>query len=262
MQIIHRISTSSSQRVRSELATFGVVVPATGFVTFEVDEASDSWPALKRWIAEQQAVDFVVTKFSRGELASARWLELVPDWHQGYPQPDEDNFGYRAATYDLTEYCVECGTGLRQRAPFQMRSEPKWGRNSILQLNWIFDEFFVKPDLYTSAFKPRGIRSRPVVDTKGAELKTVVQLVIDDEVSIVTDGLAPQACSRCGRVKYEPVMRGRFPALRTEPKAAAAKTAEYFGSGASAHKRVIVSRDLAQQLDNVRGASTRPVAGT
>jgi hypothetical protein len=262
MQIIHRISISSTPTIRRELAALGIVVADRGFISFEIDEANELWHALEPWIVRRMAVDFVTAKFSERELAGSKWLELIPDWHHGYPQPSEDEFGYREVTYDLTEYCAKCGVGMKQKASFQMKAEPKWGRNGILQLNWVLDEYFVTPEVWTTIFKPNGIDCRPVMKQRGVELKTVVQLVVDNEVGILTDGLPSERCSRCGRVKYLPVTRGPFPALAAEPLRAMVKTSEYFGSGAAADERVVVSRKLAGALaaEKVFGASVRPVA--
>lgn len=261
MQFIHRISIASSSEIRAELARMGIVVGASGLVSFELDESHESWPKLQHWIAARKPVDIVKTRFSKQELTGAAWLELVPDWHHGYPQPKEDVFGYREATYDLSNYCSQCGVGLKQKAPFQMKAEPKWGRNRILQLNWVFDEYFVTPEVWASIFEPRDIGCRPVLNTKGAELKSVLQLVVSDEVDINTDGLAQEKCTSCGRVKYLPITRGKFPSLTSEPTGQMVKTRQYFGSGASANKRVLISQDIAQALlaEDVRGASIKPV---
>lgn len=262
MQIIHRISISSTPEIRGELAALGVVVGASGFVTFEVDEAHDAWSALRLWIEKRRAADIVSTKFSERELSEASWLALEPSWHHGYPQPDEAHFGYRNATYERVGFCEQCGLGLDQKAPFQMKSEPRWGRNGILQLHWVFDEFFVTPDVWSTVFKPNGVGCRPVLDTKGSELKTVVQLVVQKEVGVVVEGLAAERCARCGRVKCLPVTRGAFPPLASEPSVRMAKTREYFGGGASAYRGVLVSRELARALaeESVLGALIRPVA--
>ena len=216
---------------------------------------------MQRWIAARRAVDIVRTNFSKQEIADARWLELVPDWHRGYPQPKEGVFGYLEVTYDTSQYCPECGIGLRQKAPFQMKAEPKWGRNGILQLNWVFDEYFVKSAVWANIFEPHGIGCRHVQNTRGKELKTVVQLVVERETDIVNDGLPMEKCTRCGRVKYIPVTRGPFPALACEPAGHMVKTRQYFGSGASAHKGVIISQVLARarSAKNIRGASVIPV---
>ena len=261
MRIIHRISISATPEDRHELARLGVVIGAQGFVTFEVDEGHERWSELANWIQVRRAVDIVSTRFSKQEIDTAKWLILVSDWHQGYPQPDEDVFGYREATFDLTDYCKQCGMGMKQKAPFQMKSEPNWGRNGILQLNWVFDEYFVTPTIWASIFKPQGIGSRPVRNSKGGELKTVVQLVVEEEIGILTDGLAREECPNCRRVKYLPIARGPFPSLTRSPSQAMAKTREYFGSGASAYRGILISHSLARILNEqkIRGASVKPV---
>ncbi|QRK12085.1 hypothetical protein JQX13_19780 [Archangium violaceum] len=261
MQIIHRISISSTPEIRGELAALGVIVGASGLVTFEVDEAHEAWSALRQWIAKSGAADIVSTKFSERELAEASWFALEPGWHHGYPQPIEAHFGYRDATYAKASFCEQCGIGLEQKAPFQMKSEPRWGRNGILQLYWVFDEFFVTPEVWSTVFNPNGVGCRPVLDVDGTELKTVVQLVIQEQVGVVVMGLEVERCARCERVKYFPVTRGAFPPLASEPPTRMAKTREYFGSGASAHKGVLVSREVARALaaEKVRGALVRPV---
>jgi rRNA maturation protein Nop10 len=269
MVIVHRVSLRATEAQRRKLQALGVNVPAgvvlpgggDPHVAFDVGEDHPNWDALQRLFREWDVGDFVSTRFSKEEIGAAKWLNLVADWHYDYPQPDELEFGYLRATYDLSEWCDACGIGLKQKAPFQMKSEPKWGRRAILQLNWVFDEYFATPEVWSNIFKPHGIACRSVTNTKGAELKTVVQLVVEEDVGIVIDGLVSERCAKCGRVRYLPVTRGFFPALAVNPTRAIVKTREYFGSGAAAHKRVLVSQDLARALvaAKVRGVSFWPV---
>lgn len=272
MKIVHRIGFRASNSQRKELEALGVDVP-TGIalpgggdplVAFDVDEEHPNWPTLRTLFEQWQTSDMLRTEFSKKEVDRARWLNLMSDWHHGYPQPDELDFGYRQASYDLTDYCVRCGIGMKQKAPFQMKGEPKWGKRGILQLNWVFDEYFVTPEVWQSVFKPHGIDFHPVLNTKGAKLKTVVQLIAHEEVGIVTDGLPTEeaACPKCRRTKYLPITRGPFPPLTGEPSTAMVKSLEYFGSGASAHRAVLVAQRVAHALvaNKVRGASLRPVA--
>lgn len=262
MQFIHRFSFTSNPELKRELLAIGFDVADNGFVAIEIDEGAERWPAVKAWAARREPFDLLMTKFTKKELADAAWLEWGADWHHGYPQPGEDVFGYRQATYDLSDWCEVCGIGMVQKAPFQMKGEPKWGNKGILQLNWVFGEYFVTPDVWTSVFKSRGIGSRPVLNRKGATLSTVVQLVIEERVGIVTDGLPAERCSKCGRLKYLPVVRGPFPALRERPSQAMARTREYFGSGGQADQLVVISQELSCALATaqIRGASGRPVS--
>jgi hypothetical protein len=262
MRILHRLSIASSPAILRELAEMGLPAKPGRLLTLEVDESHESWPALQKWVAGRGAVDIVETKFSAREVEDARLLELVPESHQGYPQPQED-FAYREKTFDLTRYCARCGIGMVQNAPFQLKSEPRWGNRSLLQLNWVFDVFFARTDVWAEVLRPLGVASRSVTDVGGHALETVVQLVPSAEVDIVADGLPSETCERCNRVRYFPVTRGHFPAIENAPPdAPLLETRQYFGSGAAAHRRVVVSQLVARALriQKVRGASFRPVA--
>jgi hypothetical protein len=272
MRVIHRVALVLTSAQRRHLESLDVSVPdeialpggGDPLVAFDISEDHPNWPIVFALISARRASDVVRTEFSLAEIEAAEWLTLEPAWHHGYPQPNELDFGYLAATYDLTNYCERCGIGKNQKAPFQMKREPKWVKRSILQLNWVFDEYFVTPHAWTSVFKPHGIECRAVLDTKGAVLSTVVQLLANEEVGIVSDGLSAEAvcCSKCGRTKYSPVTRGPFPELRGEPSCAMVKTREHFGSGRSAWRGVLVSRAMARTLvaEKVRGATLKPVA--
>jgi hypothetical protein len=142
-----------------------------------------------------------------------------------------------------------------------MKGEPQWGQNRILQLNWVFDEYFTTPESWTTVFKEFRVAYQPVLNTKGTPLETVVQLDIQTDVGIVAGGLPGVKCATCGRTKYLPVVRGPFPELAERPSDAIVKTKEYFGSGKQADRRVLVSRDLADRITaHCPGVSLRPVA--
>ena len=269
MRIIHRFGFCISEQQQKQLEALGVKSPSAinlpgdhPFVAFDVAENHPNWPQIYELLQHWDSADSTIrTEFSKKEIRAAHWLELGA-WHNGYPQPDEDNFGYQEATYDLSDFCEQCGIGTKQKAPFQLKNEPKWGKRGIFQLIWVYDEFFVTPDVWAHVFEPHGIGCRHVINTKGIELKTVVQLVVDEEISIATEGLHHERCDRCGRLKYIPVTRGMFPALTSRPSQAMVKTTDYFGSGGQADKRVLISQDLALSLADkkVRGALLKPAA--
>lgn len=77
------------------LASFGmVVVPdPLNLVRFEVDESDERWPAIQQWMAAHGFTDSVRTTFSQGEISSAKWLKVDPQWHYGYPQRMRTNSG-------------------------------------------------------------------------------------------------------------------------------------------------------------------------
>lgn len=258
MRVVHRISVAPSEA--ASLSALGVQVAAAGsvLVSFEMDESDPSWAIVEPWIRTHGAVDVPTTQFSAGELDAASWLELVADWHHGYPQPEKD-FRYLQVTFN--DACSVCGGGRRQVGAFQLKGEPKWGRRNVLQLNWVFDEFFVTPELWSSVFEPIGVAARPVVDRKGSVLQTVVQLVVDAEVDVETDGLACQVCDVCGQAKFAAPTRGFSPEPRDlGVSVPMVRSRQWFGSGARAFREVIVSQELRRSLAaaGINGASFRP----
>jgi len=265
MDVVHQISLSATADDRRELEQLGVALPPPveipkGFVSFRVRESDPIWPRVSDWIRSYQPLDVVWTVFDKGELEAARWLVMRPTWHHGYPQP-EDDFGYLKVIYDLSQYCPECGVGARQRAPFRMKREPKWHGRGILQLNWVFDEYFVIPEVWNTVFRPFGTDRMDVLDRKGDVLTTVTQLVVPDEVNLHVGDLPAERCHACGRSKYEPVVRGRLPAMVRPPAAHMARSAESFGSGRRAYHEVIVSNELARRIraEGIRGVSFVPL---
>lgn len=269
MRFIHRVGLRATEAQLEQLEKLGVTpkkpakLPgARPLLVFDIDEAHTDWEAVSRLLHEWGASDLLRTEFSRSEIAHARWLQLQARTHTGYPQPDEDSFGYREATYDFSHACKSCGVGRRQNAPFQMTGEPRWGLNGLLQMNWIFDEFFARTDVWESVFAPHGVQKREVLDTSGRVLESVVQLVIEQGVDVCTTGLANRLCAECSEPIYAPVTRGMFPALTTEPASAAARTNQYFGGGAWGYRPVLIRADLAASLTaaEVRGFRLRPVA--
>jgi hypothetical protein len=266
MKIIHRVSASANEAHFNELQQAGIEPNIIGgdLHSFDIDEGHISWPIVEKLIRDWKAVDVPRTEFSAGELKKAALLQMGPSWHHGYPQPDEA-FGYVELTYDTTQYCATCGIGAFQKAPFRMSREPRWGMRKTLQLNWVFDEFFVTPQAFETVFKPFGIENLPVFHHKnGLVLATVLQLVVPRKTDspIATVGLPTEQCATCRRTKFTPVTRGRFPYVSIPKGVHIAKTKEYFGSGGSAWQAIIISAELyaAITTQKLRGADFTVVA--
>jgi hypothetical protein len=266
VQIIHRIALTANESDKAQVARLGVKLRPSGrvpvgFISFDISESSENWRAVEEWIRRRRPSDVARTEFSRAEVDAAPWLTMETVWHQGYPQP-EDGFEYLRTTYDAAGYCDRCGTGAVQKAPFVMSAEPRWGTRGILQMNWVFDEFFVRPEVAAQVLAPFGITTRPVHSKRGGTLGSVAQIVIEDRVSVDHATLAASRCAACGRVKYLPVSRGPLSRLEQVPQTNLSRTHEWFGSGAEAHNEIVASQGLARALKaaGVKGVSFRPIA--
>jgi rRNA maturation protein Nop10 len=261
MEIVHRVGFNRSFQSAKLPELEGIELEEVGDVAvFEIEESNKMWPAVFAWISKVKASDIVTTKFTRMEIGGARWVVMRSDWLWSYPQPEKD-FGYLGVTYDLRNYCDKCGAGAVQKEPFRMSGEPKWGKKDILQLNWVFGEIFVKPEVWTDVFKPNGIGFRPVVSRDGQPLKTVVQLVVDSLSELQDVGMKREKCSKCGTIKYSPEIRGFIPPLIGQPSTLMCKTTQIFGGGQRAFRRILVSQPLVRKCleSKIRGVSLIPL---
>ncbi|MCY2980388.1 MAG: hypothetical protein NTU79_17115 [Planctomycetota bacterium] len=265
MEIIHRLAfnarknelqTKTLDEMRIKFAFHVLPSPASleapaGLVTLDIAESDPRWTLVKELSRQWNCIDQVYSTFTRTDLEQAEYLAIVPRWHQGYPMPD-NNGGYLDKTYRGHLGCAICGVGRLQVEPFRMRSEPKWGRKNMLQLNWIFDEFFVTPVVFTNVFLPFGIQCREVLNYKsGKPLETVVQLCVSQVASDSRRHSEYDAiCEECGRGKFFPHVRGFFPTFCPTDGSPIFKTDEYFGSDGSAWQAIIITKKLYRAMED------------
>ncbi|GGY77360.1 hypothetical protein GCM10011613_22370 [Cellvibrio zantedeschiae] len=262
MKINHRVTLSVDERIANAFFKIGLVLNV-GFTTFDIDEQDERWPAVSVLIESFKGVDIVASSFEKEELNSAHYLEMIPDWHHGYPEPSDDA-SYKDKTYDMSNCCQLCNTGYVQNNPFRMRKNPGWGQRSILQLNWIFGDYFVQPDVWHSVFSPFGINRIEVVSNKTLNALTdILQLEISNRVAVrMTEENKYEVCLKCGAKKYLPHSRGFFPPVDLETDTPIFKTEQWFGSGGSAWQAVIVSAALYRAIvdSGIRGVRFKPLA--
>jgi hypothetical protein len=182
----------------------------------------------------------------------------------GHPRKD--------TTYDYSTACAQCGAGMRQISPLRLRKSevPKKGLSAGVGQEFLFHDSVA--DAMTAA-NLRGIRFRPVLDAGGAPLPWQ-QLVVEHNMppmSIGTRGVirgragAEQPCGSCGSDGYFDTVEDPFiPVYTAWPSPAmpdAAWTAERFGAGASAERRLIVRPAFHEVLQPlvIRGLRWMPV---
>jgi len=149
MEIINRICEFNNDNLKRDLDLLGIKYSYdenTMFKTIvlEIAESDPQWSKIAL-LVEQYSLNVTSgIQYSKKELDEADWLIASSSGHFGYPQPEDS---YVSVTYDTSNYCERCGIGSSQKDPFRFRSIPKQKRSSFLQLNWVFDEFFVRPNI-------------------------------------------------------------------------------------------------------------------
>lgn len=250
----------SNQGLIDELRRLGFNLSDGKFEAIEFFDDNENFNHIKNVLEEHNKHLSKHSRYTEEERLNAHYLGIGGDWHNGYPQPEDD---YIELCYNLNDYCKSCGIGLTQTNPFRLKKKPEWGRRSIFQLNWVFDEYFVKPNIYQTLFFTRDVgKWKVMLDRKNSVLTSVVQLKIPTvESELVMDGYPFEVCSECGQKKYLPISVGGYPRLKESTKLAMFKSREYFGSGASARKAVFIDNDLykALKLYNIKGIGYYPV---
>ena len=265
MEIFYKYFLNIDIDLQKEIANCGLNIEL-GLKSLIISHNDERFQRIYNLMSDMGEVEQISTEFTKSEIGNAEYLQLNPSWHCGYPMPDNDN-GYYEMTFDLSVYCPKCGVGLKQKAPFRMKKEPNWGKKHITQLYWVYDEYFVKPEIWENIFKPLGIGKIPVLHYKTEkELETVVQLKVDKIASselLINSDQKRNTCESCGRLKYYPYVRGFYPKFGedVDPSIHMIKTKEYWGSGASADRSIIVSHELYHLINEnkIKGVSFTPM---
>lgn len=224
---------------------------------FEMKDTDPGWDSFLSLAAEHGKDVVFSAEFTKAEIRAADWCMLQSDWHHGYPQPEN---GYEELVYDRSEECSACRVGRTQQAPFRMRGEPRWGRRSIMQMFWVYDAYFVKPETYRDVFEPVGVGSLEVLKKSGTPLESVVQLTIEEVVPLLEYRSEGELCETCGYFKLHSRLSDFAPKPLSVPPAALAFSEGWYGSGGMAYRAVLIRADLVQAMigAGVRGASFAP----
>lgn len=270
MERVHRIFSNGNKGLKSFLDQNGIkhkheisIVGETVFLL--IAESDGHWPKLAKYLAIDDVFHTVELHFSKEDIRNADYCKLGTTGHFGYPQP-ESAFGYLNITYDPAKGCRACGVGLVQIGPFRFRKAPTQ-RSHLVQLNWVFDEFFVsasaRADLENSGLT--GFRFEPaVLHRSGEPITDWYQLRIDGSVPglVDTTELVKESCAVCGKSKFNhPTDQLIHIGLDGTDLPDVAKTIEWFGSGGSAWRSTLVSKNFVDYVlsKKWRGLDLTPI---
>lgn len=228
----------------------------------------------------------VGTEFSKKDEENAEWF-WISSGQFGYPQP-EDN--YFELTYAAKDVCLQCQIGKKQINPFRLRAEPKAKHSKFLGLNRVFDEIFIQEQAIQkfTENKISGLHfSHPVLNKTKLPLESLQQMHIDTilQPGLLTENLEFEICQKptdknqiefiekqnigyldkifCGQKKYNFPKKGTMTFKKDifENQPDFVKPFEWFGSGGSATRPILVSQKVRQLIikSKLRGASFTPI---
>lgn len=246
MRIMYHVVNDWNDAQIKIMNEFGVY-PTKGYNAIQIEK--EIYLKIKNYINDWTGSEGVCyPEFTKKEISESL-LSVKSGRHEnGYPMPDLDG-GYKELTYDLTDYCPNCGMGFKQKDAFRLKNVPPIGKKQIFGLGWVFDELFIEKSVYEEIFKPLGVKSREVLKYKqDIPFENTVQLVLDEtQEKLNLEGYPTENCSVCKRYKYLAMPQGFYP-MHKNIIAPIFKSSEYFGSGALAFKKIFVSKELREKL--------------
>ena len=249
-------------------------------IEFSLYEDNPQFNVIKQEISKFLETHFIGTEYEKTDIINAEWF-IVNTGEYQYPQPEEDN-GYLNATFNLDNYCLLCGIGKVQNAPYRLRTEPKQHNNQFWGLNREFEAIFVRQEAkhILEREKVKGIRfSNPILHKKNLPIDGFYQLHIDTILNIGFDSYNAKTITCkinneenlnvdpgslcCGRVKFHhPEIGGYlFNAGIFDKSLDIVESKEYFGSGGSANRLQVVSKrfkDIVEK-NKLKGLSFIPI---
>lgn len=208
----------------------------------DLEEDSYKYKTIEKFVDCYNLHDSIIgTEFSSQEILDSEVLIFRGGRPFAYPQPEEPAFIKN--TYKNS--CFNCGVFGEQKNDFVIRKEPALKKHKVMSLNWVFDELFTDTNLYNLYFKQIGLNNRKLKLVKsGTAAEHVVQVIIPSlEKEIEMGGLEFSKCYICSHIKYTPTTIGFFP----KPQIVdfnIVKTKEFFGSGHSAHHKILVNHNV------------------
>lgn len=147
----------------------------------------------------------VTCEYSKKELSEAKYLNIWLKRYSGYPQPEAIGVkdSYLNYTFDITNFCTNCGNGLVQKDSFYLKKSFNIEKIRFGGVYWEYDTFFITKELQDLFVKEKftGIEFVPVKNIKTKQIvDNIVQLKINAvfpaklkyEVEKVID------CKQCG----------------------------------------------------------------
>lgn len=255
MRIKHHIGENKRNiKIQKKLDELKIRYKNVGnLIIFDIFEDQVAWNEISQFVVKYNMSDMVEIVYSKKEIENADWVRIRSKWYWDYPLPDQD-MGFKKITYDLTDYCDECGIGKKQKALFCLRNEPKWKNKQFLQLYWIYDELFINPDAYNILINNNvtGISNYFTLNHRtGKNLDTIIQLKIEN---ILQNGYltndSNKICKKCKREKFTIPSDSQIQFKKEifENQYDFIKSNEFFGDGTQANRLIFISNKVVKLI--------------
>lgn len=176
MTMIYRYIFNTNQddpkrEIREYLVCHKIKYSEGLLLIFEIPESRADFIEIKKFLDTKTGkIIQVRLDYSKKELNGAAYLRLWLRKYSGYPQPETIDVkkSYINYTYDITNFCTNCGSGLIQNDSFYIKKSFNIEKIRFGGLYWVYDTFFITNELCNLLVKEgfTGIEFLPVKNIK------------------------------------------------------------------------------------------------
>jgi hypothetical protein len=238
---------------------------------FEISEDHLAFREIMGRLAREYT--YVTTFFTDDERLKADYCIIRTDCSilSSLDKANADSYYTFKAPY-FSGFCSKCGTGWSQIAPFQLKREPKIGRNQFCGFGSGFELFCTSLVLGEfSSCKIGGFETWPLILEEGHEpIESLKQIMVTEvaEPAIAEDLVEHERycqtdCPVCGQTWHAHYIRGMLPLRRTalKPNVDFQLTNEWFGNGRTARREMLISQRVVRLIleNKWKGAELVPI---
>ena len=171
--------------IRNYLTEKNIKYSCELLLVFEISDSNPYFDDIVNFMKDKSKFEPQIRcEYSKKELSEAKYLRIWLRRYSGYPQPEAIDVknSYINYTFDITNFCTNCGSGLVQKDSFYLKKSFNIERIRFGGVYWEYDTFFITRELQNLFIKEKftGIEFVPVKNIKTKQIvDNVVQLKIN-----------------------------------------------------------------------------------
>lgn len=171
--------------IRKFLTDHDIKFSSEILLVFEIADSDPLFEEVSKFMLNYDINPQIRLEYSKKELTEARYLHIWLRRYSGYPQPEVIDIkdSYINYTFDITNFCTKCGSGLVQNDSFYLKKSFNIEKLRFGGVYWVYDTFFITTELRDLLIKEKftGIEFVPVKNIRTKQIvDNIVQLKINE----------------------------------------------------------------------------------
>lgn len=171
--------------IRKFLTDHDIKFSSEILLVFEIADSDPLFEEVSKFMLNYDINPQIRLEYSKKELTEARYLHIWLRRYSGYPQPEVIDIkdSYINYTFEITNFCTKCGSGLVQNDSFYLKKSFNIEKLRFGGVYWVYDTFFITTELRDLLIKEKftGIEFVPVKNIRTKQIvDNIVQLKINE----------------------------------------------------------------------------------